>query len=363
MIKLRLTFGEKAVPGFLTKENPHQFVELYELFGFPEHVTFWAPASLPEDVINPFEAAFREKGKQVKRVRVAVPVISDLASLTPILGRLEPGTSLSDQSIILFGGERLFNVVDYLFSLLKSRPHIFHLPTTLSAQAEFPFLQHSFLFDGAVPNRFKPQGVFREMVWVDVHTLQFLPEPAYQMGLLTLVRLATLLDRQLFVFLEENVPQLLSRDSDTLLQVLYKIYQIKKSVLFPTEFHQILERFFTEPLISFCGVLGTQCPDFSPRQLYLWDILWRWHYSLEIGKGDAMDFRRLRALLKSLKLSVRVSPEIESCLKRVTDFPGEALPKEVVLPRAFGKVTLQVDFDRALFRQSLEAVGRIFTKA
>jgi len=362
MIKHRLTFGEKTVPGFLTNGNPMQFVELYGLFGFPEHIMFLVPDSLPNEVVKPFEAAFREKGKQVKSVRVAVPLTATLTNLAGILDRLEPGDPSSSQSVILFGGERLLNAVDYLFGLLKRKPRLFHVPTTLTAQAEFPFLQHSFLFDTAVPNRFRPQDVHREMVWVDVHSLQFLSDPVYRMGLLTVIRLATILDRQLFVFLEENVPQLLARDPDTLLQILFKIYQIKKNVLFPTEFHQILERFFTEPLIGFCGVLGTHCPDFLPNQLFLRDLLWRWHYSLEIGKGDAVDFRRLRALLKSLKFSVQVSPKIESCLQLLGDFPGSSFPKEIVLPRAIGKISLQAEFDGPLFRRSLEAVERIFGK-
>ena len=363
MMKLRLTFGEKTVPGFLMKGNPLQFVELYDLFGFPEQVTFLAPDSVPNNVVTPFEEAFLEKGKQVKSVRVTVPLIANFSNLANLWNELEFSNSIPDQSLVLLGGERLFNAVDYLFSLLKRKPHIFHLPTTLTAQAEIPFLQRSFLFDEAVPGRFKPQEVHREMVWVDVQSLKFLPDPVYRMGLLAVIRLASILDRQLFVFLEEKVPLLLARDPDTLLQILFKIYQIKKNVLFPTEFHQILERFFTEPLISFCGVLGARCPEFLPDQLFLRDILWRWHYSLEIGKGDAMDFRRLRALLKSLKFSVCVSAEIESCLQMLENFPEYFFPKEVVLPKAIGKITLQSDFNVSLFRKSLEAVERFFGKA
>ena len=363
MMKLRLTFGEKTVPGFLTKGNPLQFAELYDLFGFPKQITFLVPDSVPNDVVKPFEEALLGKEKKVKSVQVVVPAVPNLTNLAAILNRLELDNRIPDQSLVLLGGERLFNAVDYLFSLLKRKPHIFHLPTTLTAQAEIPFLQRSFLFDDTVPGRFKPQDVYREMVWVDVQSLKFLPDPAYRMGLLAVIRLASILDRQLFVFLEEKVPLLLARDPDTLLQILFKIYQIKKNVLFPTEFHQILERFFTEPLISFCGVLGSHCPDFLPDQLFLRDILWRWHYSLEIGKGDAMDFRRLRTLLKSLKFSLRVSPEIESCLQKLGNFPGSFFPEEVVLPRAIGKITLQSDFDVSLFRQSLEAVEQIFGKA
>jgi len=363
MIKLRLTFGEKTVPGFLTQGNPSQFVELYNLFGFPKQVTFLAPDSIPNDIVTPFEEAFLEKGKQVKSVRVTVPLMANFSDLANFWNQLELRNDFPNQSVVLFGGERLFNAVDYLFGLLKRKPRIFHLPTTLTVQAEIPFLQRSFLFDDAMPNRFKSQNVHREMVWVDVQFLKFLPDAVYRTGLLAVIRLASILDRQLFVFLEEKVPQLLARDPDTLLQILFKIYQIKKNVLFPTEFHQILERFFTEPLIAFCGLLRVHCPEFLPNQLFLRDILWRWHYSLEIGKGDTMDFRRLRALLKSLKFSVRISPEIESCLQMFGNYPGSFFPEEVVLPRAIGKITLQADFDPSLFRQSLKAVELAFGKA
>ncbi|HDZ11344.1 MAG TPA: hypothetical protein ENH53_03950 [Bacteroidetes bacterium] len=357
MIKLRLQFDERAIPGFLTQGSAGQFVELYEIFGFPEAITIVVPKSLPKDVYRPYTKAFGEKGKQVHLSSVSVPEIPTLSGITKLFNQLPLEGPAANRLLVLFGGGRFFNAVDYCIGLMRSPPHAIHLPTTLTAQIEFPFSRKSYLFSEKIPNLFKLQKVHREFLWGDVQVLQHLSENIFRTGLLALIRLAVILDRQLFLFIESKVQLLIQRDAGTLLQLIYKIYQVKKNILFPTELHVILEKWNTESLFGFWGIMKSQIPELTLYDLFIWENIWRWRYMLTAGEADQTDFKRVLNLLKTFHLLEAASGEVfVKFLQRLKSLPGVPLSGEVILPRSIGKVVVKTGLDENLFWQSLASV-------
>src|SRR5581483_12059281 len=68
-------------------------------------------------------------------------------------------------------------------------------------------------------------------VWIDLHTLQTLPEREYRSGLAEVVKYGVILDPEFFAFLEENVGAILQRESKEVQHIVVRCCRLKADVV------------------------------------------------------------------------------------------------------------------------------------
>ncbi len=349
MIKLRLKFNEKPYPGFLTGSDWGQLAELCQLLGFPPASVLLFPASLPKAVWSPLQTALKEKGMKGTPVPFSLPdrpTIRDVAALAEALP-----ADISKQTVFLFGGSRFLSAADFALSLFRELPRVVSVPTTFTAQAEFPFWNRAFASSPTRAAAFQVNLARRDLLWLATDALTFLPDANFHLGTLSLLRLASLFDRQLFLFLEEKRPQILKKEPDVLVQALFKTYKIKTDVLLPTQFHVLLEEWYVRSLPVLLW------PDLPPENLWGLDFLLRLKLSEAFEESHFPDLRRIESLFASLGLSKLLVPEkVNFLLSNLEKKPEAAFPESWVLLRGIGKAIVQSGIGKKAIIQALHRI-------
>ena len=355
MIKLRLKYDEKPYPGFLTDSNWEQLAELCQLFGFPPRGLLLFPATLPETAWAPLQASLKEKGLNATPLPFSLakfPTVRDVAALADTLP-----ADLSKQTVFLLGGGRFLSAADFALSLFRQPVRTVFVPTSLTAQAEFPFWNRAFASSRVRAATFQAKAPSRDLLWLSTDVLFSLPDSNFYLGLLAILRLASLFDRQLFLFLEEKAAQLLKKEPDVLVQALFKTYKIKTDVLLPTQFHALLEEWYT---VSLPGLAwGTSRPEEIPTEsLWALDFLLRLTLSRSLKESDADDLRRFRVVFSSLGLHKALLPgNFENLLAGLEKLPESEFPDAWVLLRGIGKAGVQSGTDKKTVMQALRQVA------
>ena len=356
MIKLRLTFGEKPAPGFLTESNWEQLAELCQLFGFPAQGVLVQPKILPENVSAPLQEALSQKGVQTVPVHFPLskrPTLQDVGNLADAL----PIQSTVGYTFFLLGGARFLAAVDFVLSLLREPPRVVHIPTSLVAQAEFPFWKNACVSSARVVHPFSLKVQRRELLWLSTDVLSTLPESHFLLGLLSFLRLSVLFDRQLFLFLEDKALHLTRDHPDVLIQALFKTYKIKTDVLLPTEFHSLLEKWYLTALFTWKAP-EAESSAISPAELLGIDFLLRLKMSAELEESDPAELKRVQTVFRSLGLPELFSDGVlQEMISRLENLSEADFPQEWVLLRGIGKASVRTGLKKADVLNALTKVA------
>src|SRR5438874_2230817 len=68
-------------------------------------------------------------------------------------------------------------------------------------------------------------------VWIDIGTLDTLPDREYRSGLAEVVKYGVILDPELFAFLEDNADAILARDTDKIVHIVARSCRLKADVV------------------------------------------------------------------------------------------------------------------------------------
>ncbi len=362
MIKLRLKYDEKFYPGSLTNPNWEQLVELCELFAFPSDSLLILPESLPESVFSDLKMALEQRGTVPRVFRLPLSQKPQLAEIGALTEALPFGAKNVEQTVFLLGGARFLNAVDFVLGLLRNPAHLVHVPTTLGAQAEFPFWNRAFAASSTHACAFQTEGLHRELVWLPVAVLRSLPEATFQLGLLSLLRLASLFDRQLFLFLEEKASRLLTREPDLFLQTLFKVYKIKTDVLLPTEFHTLLENWYVHSLPTTLWPLLPSKKKYPHTALWQVDFLLRLKLSQTLEPSAVVEWKRIQTVFSNLGLLKGISPAlVRDWAARLAKTEESEWPSKWVLLRGIGKAGVQSGIERAALLKALDEILEVLS--
>ncbi len=356
MIKLRITFDEKPIPGFLTESNWEQLAELCQLFGFPANGVLVQPKSLPDSAWSPLRKALSQKGVRTVPVHFSLskhPTLREAGALADAL----PIQSTAKHTFFLLGGVRFLASVDFVLNLLRKPPRVVHIPTSLVAQAEFPFWKNTCVSSARAVYPFSLKVQRRELLWLSTDVLATLPESHFLLGLLSFLRLSVLFDRQLFLFLEDKAPRLTRDHSDVLIQALFKTYKIKTDVLLPTEFHSLLEKWYQNALLALKSP-EAESGTISSAELLGIDFLLRLKMSAELEESDPAELKRVQAVFRSLGLPKLFSNSVwQEMMSKLENLPEANFPQEWVLLRGIGKASVRTGLKKTDVLNALTKVA------
>jgi 3-dehydroquinate synthase len=132
--------------------------------------------------------------------------------------------------IIALGGGVTGDIAGFVSAtMLRGVPYV-HLPTTLLAQVDSSV-------GGKVavdhPSGKNLIGAFYQpkKVYIDVSTLQTLPDREYRCGLAEVIKYGIALDKNLFLYLERNIHRILNRNNACLEYIIRKCCALKKGIV------------------------------------------------------------------------------------------------------------------------------------
>jgi 3-dehydroquinate synthase len=217
--------------------------------------------------------------------------------------------------IITLGGGVIGDLGGFVASTFMRGIRYIHIPTSLLAQVDSSV-------GGKVavnhPTGKNLIGAFHapERVYIDVRTLQTLPEEEFLNGLAEAVKSATILDEPLFRFLEEHVTLLRARNLTTLAELISRCCAIKKTVVESDEREEGYRR-----ILNFGHTIGHAIEQVSK-------------YKIPHGKAVAIGMACEARMSRSLKLAGHES--IERLLKLMkqyelpTEFPKGIKSRDII---------------------------------
>lgn len=165
--------------------------------------------------------------------KIAVTSTEDSKSLDQV-GRICEDLLLNKATLqtvlICIGGGMLTDLGGFVASVYKRGIRHVHVPTTLLAMADASIGGRTSINLGKVKNMIG--GVHHPVAMVmDTDVLKTLPDDALSLGLIEGVKAASVLNAELFGWLEENIAALLEHDSDTLATYITHAVRLKFDVI------------------------------------------------------------------------------------------------------------------------------------
>ena len=135
-----------------------------------------------------------------------------------------------DSLLVAMGGGVTGDLVGYVAASLHRGVPLVHLPTSLLAMIDSSIGGKVGVNHPAGKNLlgafYQPEAIF-----TDIDFLQTLPDTEYRNGLAEAVKYAVILDPDLFTFLEQQRDQILTRNPESLLEIITRCVKLKISVV------------------------------------------------------------------------------------------------------------------------------------
>ena len=207
--------------------------------------------------------------------------------------------------IVAFGGGVVGDLTGFVAATyLRGVPFI-QVPTTLLSQVDSSVggktgVNHA-LGKNLIGAFYQPQAVF-----IDIDTLNTLPEREIKSGLGEIVKYGIISDGELFNFIEENAEKILSRDVDALTHLIKRSCEIKADVVGQDEKENGLRR-----ILNFGHTIGhaiekvTAYKKYHHGEAVAIGMVGAAMLSCALGKINSADVARLKTLLERLQLETK----------------------------------------------------------
>lgn len=251
-------------------------------------------APMTDAKIN-FDVAIIPAGETSKNLRVAEKIFTRAIELG--LDRKSP--------IIAFGGGVVGDLTGFVAATyLRGVPFI-QVPTTLLSQVDSSVggktgVNHA-LGKNLIGAFYQPKAVF-----IDIDTLETLPNREIKSGLGEIVKYGIISDGELFKFLEENAEKILARDVDALTHLIKRSCEIKAEVVSQDEKENGLRR-----ILNFGHTIGhaiekvTSYEKYRHGEAVAIGMVGAAMLSCSLGKINSQDVARLKNLLERLQLETK----------------------------------------------------------
>lgn len=249
-----------------------------------------------------------------------------------------------DSCVLALGGGVVGDVSGFLASMYMRGIDYVQIPTTTLAQADSSVGGKTGVNSSVGKNML---GAFKQprRVFVDVSTLDSLPERHYRGGLSESVKHGIIQDEEFFVYLLENVDRILQRDSGVLLNVARSNCRIKSSVVESDEKETGFRR-----ILNFGHTIGHAVEKLSNYELSHGEavsvgMMVEGRISRKLGGLTEDELRRQEELLFRMYLPLRIPEDIsnDDILDVASrDKKGARGNARYVVPSCFGEIE---DFD------------------
>ena len=185
-----------------------------------------------ESVMN----ALSRAGAQGTVTRVAAGERSkSLSTLSTLYDQLVDLSANRRTTVVAVGGGVVGDLAGFLAATYARGLPLIQVPTTLLAMVDSSVGGKTGINHARGKNLIgafhQPQGVL-----VDTATLETLPDREYRSGLAEVIKYGVILDERFFAWLEDNVNEVVSRDSDVLAHIVARSCEMKAAVVRDDEF-------------------------------------------------------------------------------------------------------------------------------
>lgn len=173
------------------------------------------------------------KGEGLKTEKIVIPPGEQTKSITTYNNLIQQLINLeADRSSILiaFGGGVIGDITGFAAATYMRGIKFIQIPTTLLSQVDSSIGGKTGI---NLPQGKNLIGVFYhpEKVFIDISTLDTLPEEELRNGLIELVKHAIIKNKKLFYYLKENIQKIINKEEDVLKTVIYQSLKIKKEIV------------------------------------------------------------------------------------------------------------------------------------
>lgn len=185
-----------------------------------------------ESVMN----ALSRAGAEGTVARVAAGERSkSMSTLSTLYDQLVDLSANRRTTVVAVGGGVVGDLAGFLAATYARGLPLIQVPTTLLAMVDSSVGGKTGINHARGKNLIgafhQPQGVL-----VDTATLETLPDREYRSGLAEVIKYGVILDERFFAWLEDNVNEVVSRDSDVLAHIVARSCEMKAAVVRDDEF-------------------------------------------------------------------------------------------------------------------------------
>ena len=230
-----------------------------------------------------------------------------------------------DTAVIALGGGVVGDIAGFIAATLYRGVNLIQIPTTLLAQVDSSIggkaaVNHD-LGKNLIGTFYNPKIVFS-----DVSTLKSLPKSEFVNGLAEVIKHALILDKDFFVFLEENIGRIINLDEDILISTIKRSCEVKKTVVEKDEKEENFRR-----ILNFGHTIGHSLELASNYKLSHGEavsigMVVESEISKELGLLKEEYVSRIKGLLKKANLPIKLPEDIK--LKKI--IYGTMLDKKTV---------------------------------
>ncbi|MHC4131475.1 MAG: 3-dehydroquinate synthase [Planctomycetota bacterium] len=259
--------------------------------GHPKKLT--GDREIPTFIINP-------PGETSKNIYTVISIIEEMEKFA--LGR--------DTVIAALGGGTVGDIAGFAAAIFKRGIPVIQIPTTTVAQADSAIGGKTGVDSTLSKNAF---GAFWHpaSVYIDVATLKTLDERQYRAGLVESVKHALIANGEYFDFLEENIEDILARDTDVLETMAIHNSRIKGAVveLDPLEKNQ-------RRMLNYGHTIGHAVEQASGYELLHGEaiaigIIGAGLIEIEKGLGTIDRLKRIHTIFKKIDVPVTIPKNLD----------------------------------------------------
>jgi len=153
-----------------------------------------------------------------------------LATVEAVIDELVKTGARRDATVIALGGGVVGDIAGFAASCYMRGISFIQVPTTLLAQVDSSVGGKTGVNHAGGKNLI---GAFYQpkLVLIDTETLSTLPEREFSAGMAEVIKHGAIADAEFFGWLEQNMPQLLKRNVDSLVTAIHRCCEIKAQVV------------------------------------------------------------------------------------------------------------------------------------
>ena len=261
--------------------------------------------------------------------------------------------------IIALGGGVVGDLAGFVAATyLRGVPFI-QIPTSLLAQVDSSVggktaVNHA-LGKNLIGAFYQPKAVF-----IDLETLQTLPEREIKSGLGEVVKYGIISDENFFAYLENNAEKILNRDAEVMAKIVKRSCEIKAEVVGKDEKESDLRRILNfGHTIAHAVEEETDYKKYRHGEAVAVGMLGAAYISEQLGKISAAEVNRLKNLLERLNLMTHCEGCDVDKMYSATFRDKKVLNGKInwVLMKKFGEVEITSDVPENIVKNALRLVS------
>jgi len=259
-------------------------------------------------------------------------------------------------SLIALGGGVIGDLTGFVASIyMRGIPYI-QIPTTLLSQVDSSVggktaVNHP-LGKNMIGSFWQPS-----LVWIDVDTLDTLPEREFISGMAEVIKYGIIWDREFFDFLETNKEKILKKDKNLLIPIIKRSCEIKAEVVSKDE-----RESFLRAILNYGHTIGHAIETLTGYSTYLHGeaisigMVYEAKLSSILGFLDRESFDRIKNILKdfglptSLPLNMDLSAMVKAILLDKKNIEGKI---RMVIPESIGKMKINFEISGEDLKKAL----------